>query len=1243
LIRDELARSPLASQGALAVRASVSDTVVSDLITASRPVPLDTVLVIARAISADAAWLDAVQRRWLAAKAEWAGQSRQLPADSPAQPATAATVPQDRRRGQVWMVPAAGRALVGRGEVTEQLAALALAGHPVVGVVGAGGFGKTTLVGQVCHRVRDAFPGGVLWVTLGEQLADAVLADKINDLSELVSGTRPALTDPAAAGHRLGELLAGRGPALLVVDDVWAASRLAPFLQAGARVVATTRSRGVLPGTARVLSLGSLSPEESRSLLGLGVPGLTRTDRLIQVTGRWAILLALVNGAIRRLVEEGVAAPDAAADLVAEQLRLDGPDSLDLDSADRRDQAVRATIEASIRRLDLPDRDRFLELGVFPEDAGIPVEVVHLLWSAAGLPSSKCRHLVRILTDLSLVRVQDEALHLHDILRAYLRRALGPGGLARASGTLAAELRAEAPDDWVTARPYTLRYLAGHAAEAGMLDPLLADPGFLLAADQPGLVAFLPQAKASEARAAAQAYQRAAHHLRDKPAEQRPAYLELAMRQVGADAESAARHAARSPWRCTWARWHAEPPHHILTRHRYQVRDVGLATLATGQTLAFSLDIFWHLRIIDAISNEKVDLPWPLPEYISAIACMPLPEGGYALIAGTEPGSVRAWDIDSGKQLPWELPLSSGDLWELIDRGDGVAPADPADADDEVPLPQEPQEPEDAELGSAEHTERVLALAPHDPGPDWDEYVDHYHDDVLPRIRRILWAAAPAGPVVLIVRFDQSVQAVDATTGHTIREQARPGDAFRLSRWRSPEDDGPRVTVRQAGWKRSWDLRTCEMVEDADGFPARSPVAAWLPDGSEVSGYGDGSIWVTATPTDRVGRLIRAHSGPVSALAGARLPDGRVLVASSGLYDFTVRLWNLRGPLESPGRAESAAIERIAVAGRFLVTGHADPVLRVWQDGNVIREMELNGPPTVLIPASSRPGDTLVVCATEQGPPQLLDVAAGCEAAAALGAVTGRVIACAATRRGLVLLTGDKDTVRAWDAADGRQLWRAPAVKATAVTTPDGNFLVGDYAHGTITARSARTGRPGWSTSWSRGKANFIGVLPGTDVTSDHPVVAFILGSVHAYDLASGAHLAAGTHGDSPPSWGSPDRPDDDGLAGYDDSFRRNPDGSAVIANDTVLVRLADGSAVAAIGGPVLRLLRLVRSRPRDDPWGSRWDSPCQWTRLCDIDLDTPVTALAAGQDGSLAAGTARGIVRLHLQAADPTSAVSAG
>ncbi len=166
-LREELARSPLASQSALAAKASVSDTVVSDLMTANRPLPLDTVLAIARAISADATWLEAVQQRWLAAKAEWAGQSRQLPADHLERPANVDPTLRDGQGRPVWMVPAPGRELVERDEDAERLAASVLAGHPVIGVVGAGGFGKTTLVGQVCHRVREAFPGGVLWVTLG--------------------------------------------------------------------------------------------------------------------------------------------------------------------------------------------------------------------------------------------------------------------------------------------------------------------------------------------------------------------------------------------------------------------------------------------------------------------------------------------------------------------------------------------------------------------------------------------------------------------------------------------------------------------------------------------------------------------------------------------------------------------------------------------------------------------------------------------------------------------------------------------------------------------------------------------------------------------------------------------------------------------------------------------------------------------------------------------------------------------
>ena len=62
---------------------------------------------------------------------------------------------------------------------------------------GAGGFGKTTAAQEVgWHpRVRGQFTGGVLWVTLGEQVAGAELVGKVNDLARLLSGSAQAFTD----------------------------------------------------------------------------------------------------------------------------------------------------------------------------------------------------------------------------------------------------------------------------------------------------------------------------------------------------------------------------------------------------------------------------------------------------------------------------------------------------------------------------------------------------------------------------------------------------------------------------------------------------------------------------------------------------------------------------------------------------------------------------------------------------------------------------------------------------------------------------------------------------------------------------------------------------------------------------------------------------------------------------------------------------------------------------------------
>lgn len=84
--------------------------------------------------------------------------------------------------------------------------------------------------------------------------------------------------------------------------------------------------------------------------------------------------------------------------------------------------------------------------------------------------------------------------------------------------------------DWPAAHPYTRAHLATHAARAGRIDDLLADPAYLLTAGRPQLLAATGAARSSPARAAADAYRRAAHHLRAAPAEQHVSYLQLAAR-----------------------------------------------------------------------------------------------------------------------------------------------------------------------------------------------------------------------------------------------------------------------------------------------------------------------------------------------------------------------------------------------------------------------------------------------------------------------------------------------------------------------------------------------------------------------------------------------------------------------------------------------------------------------------------------------------------------------------------------
>ncbi len=396
-----------------------------------------------------------------------------------------------------WMVPAVGL-VVDRPELVNALVDRLLSdGGDWVGVTtgveGAGGFGKTTLTAMACSRdeVRRRYPGGLVWVTAGEKAAGAELAGLVNDACEVLTGTRPSTSDPLVAGARLAEALDTRPSTLLVLDDVWSASQLTPFLIGGSscRRLVTTRNRGLLPRGASSVVVDAMTQEQATLTLQLGLNSLAPTvlGRLTALTGRWPVLLGLVNAAIGDRIVDG-ASPDQAAGWVAERLAADGPTALDVTDEQTRHRAVAATLAVSLDRLTPGERELYQLLAVFPEDTDIPTDVLTLLWQSTGhLKSGDAEAARERLVRLRLVIgswVGDRpAIRQHDVIRDYLRRQLNPAELAAAHRQLLTAARTlisgrseSAPDAWWDLPPtadYFWRHLPWHLHEADNYDDLV--------------------------------------------------------------------------------------------------------------------------------------------------------------------------------------------------------------------------------------------------------------------------------------------------------------------------------------------------------------------------------------------------------------------------------------------------------------------------------------------------------------------------------------------------------------------------------------------------------------------------------------------------------------------------------------------------------------------------------------------------------------------------------------------------
>jgi len=256
---------------------------------------------------------------------------------------------------------------------------------------GAGGYGKTTLAKALAHDpdIQDAYFDGILWAELGEK--PERLLSTLSDLITLLVGERPALETINAAAAKLGETVGDRR-ILMVIDDAWREQDLRPFLQGGPNTVRllTTRIDSVPPATADAMQAG-----EALRLLAFGLPP-DQTSRegqslakLAARLGEWALLLKIVNGFLRDRVVNGRQPVSEAIAGVNKRLDVRGLVAFDPRDETDRSKAVARTIGVSLDLLSEPERLRFGELCVFPEDADIPVGMVARLWTATGGSRSK--------------------------------------------------------------------------------------------------------------------------------------------------------------------------------------------------------------------------------------------------------------------------------------------------------------------------------------------------------------------------------------------------------------------------------------------------------------------------------------------------------------------------------------------------------------------------------------------------------------------------------------------------------------------------------------------------------------------------------------------------------------------------------------------------------------------------------------------------------------------------------------
>jgi WD40 repeat protein len=976
------------------------------------------------------------------------------------------------------------------------------------GLYGAGGFGKTTLARMVCadRQIRRRFGGRVYLVTVGRDVrGPAAVAAKVNEVIKHVFDVDAAFADPQLAGARLGSLLDAGPRRLLVLDDVWEAGQLAPFIMGGkkcARLV-TTRVPELLAGRGTAVQVDQMTGEQARALLTAGLPPLDEAAAagLLSVTGRWPLLLRLVNKILADYAQVAdTAAVPAQATVLLGQLAAGGPEivddfredrgrGLDVGQPDQRALAVRATIGASTGLLSDQDAERFAELGIFVEDETIPFRLVAAWWQAtAELDELRAAQVCRRLAQLALISQAagpDGGIALHDVIRDFLRarlsqqqRLAGLNGAfldAVAAGLPAVSPLNDAADCPVSVAWWELgsqdQYLWDHLIEH-LRDARRSGDAEAVACDLrwagARLERFGPAAPAADLAAAGTSraarlrgvLERTAHLL--APTDPAGAVVDVLYSRVADDPDwglqvTALASTRRRPRLVNhWPLPDLADPalRRVLEGHADPVMAVAVAP--DGSWLATAS---WDgtARIWDAATGRQRAILEGHADPVTGVAVAP--DGSWLATASWD-GTARIWDAATGRQRAvlkghtgrvmsvavapdgsWLATASDDGTVRVWDAATGRQRAVLHGHNNPVTLAVVVVAPDGSWLATAndEGTVRVW-----DAATGHERAVLHGHTSPVTVVMAVTAAVAPDGGWLATASKDRTVRVWDAATGH--ERPVLMGHTGLVTSVAVAPDGSWLAAASDDGTVRVWDAATGHERAVLHGHTGPVMAVAVAPDGSWLATAGwDRTARVWDAATGHEGAVLIGHTGPVAVTAMAVAPDGSWLATASN--DRTARVWDAAtGHQRAVLQGHTGRVAAMAVApdGSWLATASDDRTARVWHVATGHQRPVLHGHTGPVTAMAVAPRGNWLATASDDGTARVWHVGTGHQRAVLQGH-TGRVAAMAVAPDGSWLATAsDDETARVWHVATGHQRavlhGHTGPVTAMAVA-PDGSWL----------------------------------------------------------------------------------------------------------------------------------------------------------------------------------------------------------